>query len=275
MEITFIGHLCVDFIVLGGQTRFACGGGVFFGGIAAARLGARVKLYTKCAPADRERFTELDAAGVEVILLPSQTSTSMEDSFPTDHPDDRQSRVLSYAAPFTADDLRLIDADVLHISPLCRGEFPSELIPLARARARTLGLDVQGFLRFVDDGEMVHQDWPEKRDYLRHVDLLKVDNREARVLTGETEIRPAVERLGAFGAKTVMLTHAEGVSVYDGDRLYESAFAPYSLDGRTGRGDTCTAAYLVARANEPQAAATRIAAEVTSKKMQYPGPYRG
>ncbi len=275
MKIAFIGHLCVDFIVVRGETTTSCGGGVFFGGIAAARLGAEVTLYTKCAVADRDRFVALDEAGVEVVLLPSETSTTMEDSFPTDNPDDRVSRVLSRAAPFTAEDLAGIEADVLHISPLARGEFPVELIPLARDHATTLGLDVQGFIRLVNQEEMLHQDWPEKIESLRHVDFLKVDHREAQVLTGQQKMRPAIADLRAMGAGTVMCTHAGGVWVGDDQGLYEGHFAPYPLEGRTGRGDTCTAAYLVSRPDHPPAETTHLAAEITSAKMQHPGPHRG
>ena len=49
-----------------------------------------------------------------------------------------------------------------------------------------------------------------------------------------------------------------------------------TLEGRTGRGDTCTASFLVARGRGMDLAdAAAFAAEVTSPKMQYRGSYRG
>ena len=58
--------------------------------------------------------------------------------------------------------------------------------------------------------------------------------------------------------------------------MHEGAFSGFTLEGRTGRGDTCTASFLVARGRGMGLAeAAAFAAEVTSRKMQYRGPYRG
>ncbi len=276
MRIAFAGHLSIDVNVVKGTPQTVYGGGVVYGGIAAARLGAEVTVYTKCRAEDREHFSALDDAGVRVVLFPSETSTSIRNDYPTDNPDDRTCHLISRAEPFCAADLEQIEADVLHINPLTLGEFPPELIPLARERAEVLGTDAQGFLRVVgEDGGMRHQDWRDKATYLPHIDLFKVDVNEAETLTGFADPERATRRLFDLGVGTILYTHAEGVQVFDGTRLYGGRFGPYGLEGRTGRGDTCTAAYLVARESEAPAEAVEEAAAVTSAKMQYPGPFRG
>jgi sugar/nucleoside kinase (ribokinase family) len=74
----------------------------------------------------------------------------------------------------------------------------------------------------------------------------------------------------------VVLTHRGGVCVCDGRELYESSFTGFTVEGRTGRGDTCTSAFLVAMQQQMGLReATALAAEVTSRKMQYRGAYRG
>jgi sugar/nucleoside kinase (ribokinase family) len=75
----------------------------------------------------------------------------------------------------------------------------------------------------------------------------------------------------------VLLTHAGGVCVHDGLGSVDAPFGKATLEGRTGRGDTCTAAFLTAyyRQGRSLEASVRLAAEVTSRKMQYKGPYRG
>ena len=60
-----------------------------------------------------------------------------------------------------------------------------------------------------------------------------------------------------------------------GRELHESAFTGFTVEGRTGRGDTCTEAFLVGIRRMGLREATALAAEVTSKKMQYRGAYRG
>jgi sugar/nucleoside kinase (ribokinase family) len=275
MRIAFAGHLSIDVNVVKGVAHTGCGGGVFYGGVAAHRLGARTTVYTKCAAADQSKFVDLADAGVAVTFLPSTTSTSIRNDYPTDNPDDRISHIISRAAPFTAADLETINSDVLHVNPLWRGEFPPELLPLARRRARLLAADAQGFLRHVaDDQTMVYRDWDDKKRYLPLLDVFKVDAKEARILTGSDDPRSAARQLCALGVRTVLLTHQGGVCVHDGTDFFVAPFAPYTLEGRTGRGDTCTAAFLVARETMPLAEATAVAARVTSEKMQYVGPYR-
>ena len=108
------------------------------------------------------------------------------------------------------------------------------------------------------------------------LDLFKVDAKEALVLTGEEDPRRAIRAVHALGPKMVLLTHRDGVCVFDGGALHESAFSGFTLEGRTGRGDTCTASFLVARGRGMELAdATAFAAEVTSRKMQYRGPIVG
>lgn len=275
MKLAFMGHLSVDINVVKGVSHTTAGGGIFYGSVAAHRLGAEAVVYTKCAVRDRHRFDELSAAGVRVVFLDSETSTSIQNDYPTDNPDDRTSRLLSGAAPFTAADLDQVEGDTLHVNPLWLGEFPPALLQRARQRFGFLGGDAQGFLRAVgEDGQMSYQDWSDKARDLPLFDLLKVDLKEARALTGAATPRAAIERLHALGVRGVLLTHKDGVCASDGERIEEAAFGPYSIEGRTGRGDTCTAAFLVARARMSLAEACAFAARITTEKMGYKGPYR-
>ena len=166
---------------------------------------------------------------------------------------------------------------MVHVNPLWLGEFPPALLAALRLRAAMLCADAQGFLRVAEpDGRMLHRDLAQKREVLSLLDLFKVDAKEALVLTGEEEPRRAARAVHALGPKMVLLTHRDGVCVFDGGTMHEAAFSGFTLEGRTGRGDTCTASFMVARGRGMGLAeAAAFAAEVTSRKMQYRGPYRG
>jgi sugar/nucleoside kinase (ribokinase family) len=99
------------------------------------------------------------------------------------------------------------------------------------------------------------------------VDVLKTDGVEAEILTGETDIKEAAKILAAFGPQEIIVTHRDGVLVHADGRFYEAPFFPKEVRGRTGRGDTCTAAYLGKRLTAPPAAA------LTSLKMEQGGPF--
>lgn len=280
MKIALVGHVCVDKNVVRGETETLYGGGVVHACITAQRLAAQTTVITKCAESDRPNFQLMSEVGGRVIFLPSPTSTSIRNVYPTENPDDRQSCLISRATPFSEADLDSItalNADVVHINPLWFGEFPPPLLAALRPRAAMLCADAQGFLRVAEpDGKMVHRDFAGKRELLSLLDLFKVDSKEALLLTGDEEPRRAIRAVHALGPKVVLLTHRDGVCVFDGGSLHESAFGSYTLEGRTGRGDTCTASFLVARGRGMGLAeATAFAAEVTSRKMQYRGPFRG
>jgi sugar/nucleoside kinase (ribokinase family) len=280
MKIVLVGHVCVDKNVVRGETETIGGGGVFHGGITAQRLGAEATVVTKCAESDRPSFHLMSEAGVRVIFLTTPTSTSIRNVYPSEDPDERQSLLISRATPFNEGDLEQINAlkaDVVHVNPLWLGEFPPSLLAALRPSVATLCADAQGFLRVAEpDGRMVHRDLAQKQEVLSLLDLFKVDAKEALVLTGEEDLRRAARAVHALGPKMVLLTHRDGVCVFDGGTMLEAAFTGFTLEGRTGRGDTCTACFLVARGRGMGLAeAATFAAEVTTRKMQYRGPYRG
>ncbi len=280
MKILFLGHVCVDKNVVRGETETLYGGGVMHGAITAQRLGAQAIVVTRCAEADRGHFQHLADSGVQTVFLPSAESTSIRNVYPSENPDDRESFLISRAEPFCAADFDQVEAwqpDLVHVNPLWFGEFPPELLAGLRPRARQLAADAQGFLRVPQpDGRMTHQDFAGKRAVLGMLDLFKVDAREALLLTGETDPGQAARAVHALGPKLVLLTHQGGVCAFDGAQICHSPFTAFTLEGRTGRGDTCTASFLAGRGRGmslPEA--TAFAADITSRKMRYRGAYRG
>jgi sugar/nucleoside kinase (ribokinase family) len=81
--------------------------------------------------------------------------------------------------------------------------------------------------------------------------------------------------LASCGPQEVVLTQNSGVTVLAGGEFYESPWRVREIKGRTGRGDTCTAAYLCKRLTAGPAQATRFTAALTGLKLEAPGPFRG
>ncbi len=274
MEILFIGHVAKDINKTLQKTVIVPGGGVFYGSIAAQKVGARCRVITKCAAQDQFLYEEMLKSGVQVSFFESETTTTIENFYPTENPDDRISRVLSLASSFQKKDIEDLSCEMIVLSALWHGEFAEEMIVDLREKAKILIGDAQGFLRnVVEDGQLRYQDWHEKTKYLKFFDVFKIDSNEAFVLTGEKELKKACEKIHKLGVKIIVATHKEGVCAFDGKQFYEAQFLPYKLEGRTGRGDTCLAVFVTALYDLKMA--VKLASEVTSKKMQYPGPYRG
>ena len=277
MDLTFLGDVCLDINVVRGEPRHEIGGGVYHGAVTASRLGVVARVITKAPPADRHHFAAIEQAGAHIRWLDSATCTSIRNDYPSENPDDRISRVLSTADPFTEAELAGLALDVLHVNPLWMGMVPPDLLVALRPRVSLLGADAQGFLRRIaPDGSAAHRPWPEAARYLHLLDVLKVDIVEAHTLTGLDDRHEAASALLELGVGTVLLTHRDGVLAARGDERQEQPWGSWTLEGRTGRGDTSTASFLVGLLRgDSLAAALALSARVTSAKMQYRGPYRG
>jgi sugar/nucleoside kinase (ribokinase family) len=130
-------------------------------------------------------------------------------------------------------------------------------------------------VRVCDDGDLVFRHWPDMEEGLSQVTYLKLDEAEAELLTGQTDLETAARQLSAHGPREIVLTQSAGVTVLaDGD-IHQAPFTSRSLDGRTGRGDTCFATYLGGRLTSSPEEATLLAAAVTTLKQERPGPWRG
>jgi len=272
-DVALYGHFAVDKITtVDGVTVEAHGGAVYYGGLNLARQGYRVAVVTRLKRDDFWRFDEIQEAGIEVFAEEALESAGMENIFLSEDRDKRICKTLGFAGPFTIGELPEIDAKLHLVIPILAGEVDLPVLDAISAKGPT-GLDVQGFVRFAEADDVVFRDWPEKSTGLRNVRYLKLDDTEAEVLTGLTDLREAAVAVSALGPKEIVLTHKRGVLVYAAGDFHEGAFTPQEVRGRTGRGDTCFTTYCAARLSKEPKDACRLAAAVTSLKMEAPGPF--
>ena len=260
-----------------GQAVREVGGAVVASGFAASALGHKTCVLPKA------NLHEVDLAAlfsraenVDVIPLASPRCTSIENVYHTADKERRTCRAISRIEPYRLDEMPDVDASVIHIAGLMRGDFEGEIIEWASGRAMC-ALDVQCMLRRAEgpEGIMAFRDWPEKEKYLPMIRFLKTDAAEAEIMTGLEDRREAAMVLHGWGAREVMITHNTEAIVFDGERFYAEPLVPRNLSGRTGRGDTCFSAYITERLMQPIGQALLTAAALVSLKMETPGPFTG
>jgi sugar/nucleoside kinase (ribokinase family) len=273
-DIAFVGHYTKDTIVYPNATRVVDGGAYFYGANVAARMGLRVAVVTRLARQDWGAVEKLERLGVTMLAHATPSSTCLRLIYPTANLDERTIEQTSWAGPFTVDDVAGVQARAYAIvASSVRGEMPTEVVEALAARGGIIALDVQGFIRVLHNGALTLDDWPGKEAVLRRVTVLKTDAVEAKLLTGESDRRAAAQRLAEYGPREVLLTHSGGVLVYHDGNWHEAPLVPQEIKGRSGRGDTCTAAYLARRLTAAPAEAVVWAAAVTSLKLQEEGPF--
>ena len=271
-DIAMIGHLTKDIIIVNNSKTEIPGGAVYFSSIAAAASGADVLVRTRIADNETDYLAEMTDAGVTVNNLGSKKTVCMNLNY-SDDMETREITVSDLADPFVLEDVINIDASIFHLAGLIRGDFPDEMISYL-AEKGDVALDVQSVLRCEKDSKLFFQDWTDKKKYLPFITYLKTDAAEAEILTGETDRYKAAEILYSWGVKEVIITHMSELLVYDGT-FCRFPFTMKNMSGRSGRGDTCFAAYLAWRRNHGVKESTQYAAALTSIKMENPGAFRG
>ncbi len=272
-DFAFVGHYTKDTIVYPDRTHTQDGGAYFFGASVAVRMGLRVAVVTRLAPQDMASYRPLEELGVTVYATPTPQSTCLRLVYPTADLDQRIIYATGSAGPFTVQEVQHLRSRAVHVGASVRGEVPAEVVRHLKEHAGILSLDVQGYLRTNCNGVLVADDWPGKEEILQHVDVLKADAAEAERLTGTRDLRQAARTMTAWGPAEVLITHSDGLLVLACGDFYHRPFAVDKVRGRSGRGDTCTAAYVAKRLSAPPAQAATWAAAVTSLKLRKEGPF--
>jgi sugar/nucleoside kinase (ribokinase family) len=273
-DIAFIGHYTKDTIVSASGTRIVDGGAFNYGANVAARMGLKVAAVTRLAKEDLRVVEKLKHLGVDVFVHISPKSTCLRLEYPTSNLDERIIYVKNSAGIFTPAEVEKIQARAIVVGASMRDEVSLEVIEELAKKKTILAADVQSFIRVNHNGKLIPHEWPEKQSILSHLDVLKTDAIESEMLTGTSNIREAARKIADLGPREVVITHRNGLLVYVDSRIYEEGFFPKKLIGRSGRGDTCIAAYMSKRLNASPQEATTWAAAITSLKMEAEGPFQ-
>jgi sugar/nucleoside kinase (ribokinase family) len=253
------------------------GGTAFYFSNALSRMNVKYRLVTAVASDGMAAVGNLRMAGVEVDVLNSGHTVYFENIY-EENQDHRTQRVLRVADPFSAVQLAGADARFFHLGPLLAGDMPLDLIRGLAGKGR-ISLDAQGYLRKVVDQRVVAVDWPEKREALRYIDILKTNEAEMAVLTGQSGIRQGARMLAEWGVREVVITlGSQGSVIYMDQRFYDiPAYVPTtSVVDATGCGDTYMAGYLYQRSKGVSVqGAGEFAAAMATLKIEASGPFTG
>lgn len=274
VDILMVGHFAKDELIVDGKGEISSGGGVYYGSIVLRRMGLQVAVATRLHEDDFDRLEELTQAGVRVYATPAPQTSGIANYYQSQDMERRVCKPIGFAGKMALSEIPDLPARVIMIAGIIAGEVDLPVLRALSDRA-PVALDVQGFVRVPEGDDLVFKPWDDMETGLRHVTFLKVDQAEAEHLTGETDLRAAAVKLAAYGPKEIVITQSSGPTVYAGGEFFHAPFTPRSLAGRTGRGDTCFAAYVGKRLSAGPLEATRWAAAVTTLKQEVPGPWRG
>lgn len=136
------------------------------------------------------------------------------------------------------------EAEALLVGPVLQEVDPAIM---AARRKGPLLLDAQGFLRYqTSSNQIVERMEPVAETAIRHCDILKLDAREAQVITSTGHINTALKILYRMGPTIIIITRgSEGAHLYDGTRFIQLSAPKVPAIDSTGAGDVFAAAFLV------------------------------
>ena len=277
-DICCIGHITLDKIITPKQTIYMPGGTSYYfsHGISHLNDWKNYKLVTSLAPSEYSSVDELTGKGLNVEIIPSKKTVYFENSYGINQ-NNRTQRVLAKADPFTVEKIQNIEAKIFHLGSLLSDDFSLDVIKYLSKKG-TLSVDAQGYLREVRGENVYPIDWCEKKEALKYVHILKVNEHEAKVLTGLDDYQAAARQLAEWGVKEVLLTlGSEGSIIYaENSFYYIPAYPPKEVADASGCGDTYMLGYLYMRnkgASYEEAGC--FAAALSTVKLEKSGPFSG
>ena len=275
-DICCVGHITLDKVVTPGSEIFMPGGTSFYFSNAIRHFNVKYGLITSLAASEMRFAEDLVASGIEVRTLPSANTVYFENSYSLNL-DHRTQRVLQTADPFTVNQLQQVEAAIFHLGPLLADDISVSVIKMLAQKGK-VSLDVQGYLRTVENKQVMPVDWKDKMQALPYIEILKVNEMEMEVLTALDDVKKAARLLNQWGAKEVVITlGSKGSVVFTNDTFYTiPAYRPHTQVDATGCGDTYMAGYLYKRIKgfNPQQAG-EFGAAMASIKISAPGPFIG
>ncbi len=279
-DVCIIGHVTRDIIRLSSRDSNEMPGGVsYYAGMALQSLGLETAVISKAAKKDADEImAKLERIGVRTYCSATEATTVFENDYSSDEIKIRKQRVRSVAHAFDSSDLGRLRARIFHLGPLTNGEMSVGFLKAVSQRAGRVFLDVQGFVRRIEHGEICLVDWRDKRKGLVHVDFLKANLPEARILSGEEDPERAARALADLGPTEVVVTlGGEGSLLLAAGSAYRiPAFRPWAIVDPTGCGDSYSAGYIYCRLQSDDVeAAGRFGAALATLKLQCHGPFLG
>lgn len=246
----------------------------FSHGISHLKDTKHYQLVTALAPSEFKAVEDIRAKGIKVTVIPSHRTVYFENTY-GENQDNRSQRVLAKADPFTVEQLENINAHIFHLGSLLADDFSLDVVKYLSTKG-ILAVDAQGYLREVRGEKVYPIDWTDKVEVLKYIDILKVNEHEMEVLTGQTDIKQAALQLAEWGVKEVLITLGSLGSIIYAEGTFHKipAYPPKDIVDATGCGDTYATGYLYMRnkgASYEEAGC--FAAAMSTLKLEASGPF--
>jgi sugar/nucleoside kinase (ribokinase family) len=253
MSVYVIGHLAIDEVVINGKKRpISLGGTAAFSSLVCSRFtdSKEVSIVSKVGPDFPEKFLDyLIRSGINtqfVSQVKRQSTRYRLEYFD----DERELTLKSVCAPITIEDFpkELFNAKLIYFGPIAN-EIAIETIISTKEQSNSIvALDIQGLIRHrTPKGELYFKSGPKIDELLEHIDIVKLDLKEAQIVTGASKFRQIVSYLSSLGVKMFLITKSRRGSelYYMGKVIKIPSILLRQIYNTTGAGDCFFSSFLM------------------------------
>jgi sugar/nucleoside kinase (ribokinase family) len=277
VDIVILGHLAQDIIEIDGKSYKGLGGAVYYGGIAGSHMGLRITIITKLKETDFLFLEVFRKNGIKYFAYPSHETSGLRNIYSSRNMEFRDYKSLGFAGLFKKEEIPEFKTSprFFVLGNIVAGEVDLELLEYIKSKFKNVCLDIQGFIRFRDHGKVFYSNLSqkEKKEIISNIDILKLDQVEAEILTNHQNITQAAKELAQLGPNEILITHEKGISVYTANETFTFPWKNRSSIGRTGRGDTAFISYIGSRIKKNYEDSLKFAVALTTLKLESPGPF--
>ncbi|MEE1117337.1 PfkB family carbohydrate kinase [Methanosphaera sp.] len=276
-RILAIGPVTKDYVITPQEEYFQIGGAVFYQTLTLTQLKCKVSSIISIANEDTKFLEDIDA-DINYVF----TDKTMEYTNIYDEKFHRKQKAILPKNPILPKDItvNLNDFNTVLLSPLSPYDIPVETITYFKENNIRNVLIPQGFLRKTDDNNnVIERSWDEKNKYLKNVDIICLDENEAKKAFNLKNINNELilKLLKKYTLEQIIITKAEqGSTIYTKNNIYNipAIKTAHAVDA-TGLGDTYIAAYIAKLEESNNIYESGLFASIAAKeKLENKGPLK-
>lgn len=277
-KFMIIGPVTRDRIIKREKSYNTIGGGVYYQSAVISGLGVDNTVITTLSKSDNDLIEGFPKTA-QIIPVYKDKTMEFENIYPDDNPNHRVQRSTVPVNPLKPKDFKDINWDSYHamfLSPLSPCDIPLKTVRYLEKQDIPIYLGAQGYLRHIQNENVVLEAWNDYQNFLKLVDFLFLDELEARaILVNHSENCAEIAQiLSSYGPEEVVVTRGDRGAIISSKKGNHDipAHPPRKVVDPTGLGDTFMAAYAVKKleTDDPEKCG-RFAAEMSSRKLEQRG----
>ena len=263
-EFLLLGPVSKDTIIRRNQKTHSVGGAVYYQSKVLSGLGLNYKAAVTLAVEDKDILNFFPDKN-SILPIFKEDTVKFENNYYDENPNHRFQRSNAPRIPITKEDISKIFSKMngkcngILLGPLLPSDIPLETVLELSKKNIPIYLGLQGYLRQFDGCEISLEPLSEIKKLLNLVDILFLDEKEARAVGNpEDNLSEIARKLSLNGPEEVIITcGSRGSIIYSGEKRTAFKIMPYAptkLNDPTGLGDTYMAAYISRKlmSNDPQ-----------------------